>query len=142
MSKVPLTTAGKAASSTDPRTWTTYEAASTSSAGVGLGFVLDGDGIACIDLDHALTPDGVPKPWAAEILRQAGATYAEVSPSGEGLHIFGYADVRQGRRIRRSGGFAVEVYGTGRYLAVTGERFRGAPSTLTDISALTASLTA
>ncbi|MFD8262335.1 DNA primase [Streptomyces griseoluteus] len=140
--KVPLTTAGTAASSTDPRTWTTYEQASASSTGVGLGFVLDGDGVACLDLDHALNADGTPKPWAADILRRAGATYVEVSRSGEGLHVFGYADVRQGRRIRRGGGYAVEVYGDGRFVAITGRRFRGAPSTLADISAVTAALTA
>ncbi|MFD6027404.1 DNA primase [Streptomyces griseoluteus] len=140
--KVPLTTAGKAASSTDPRTWTTHEQASASTVGVGLGFVLDGDGITCLDLDRALNADGTPKPWAADILRRAGATYVEVSRSGEGLHVFGYADVRQGRRIRREGGYCVEAYGTGRFIAVTGRRFRGAPSTLADISAVTAALTA
>ncbi|MFI6660762.1 bifunctional DNA primase/polymerase [Streptomyces sp. NPDC050523] len=141
-SKVPLTTAGKAASSTDPRTWATYDAACSSSAGTGTGFVLNGDGIVCLDLDHALSADGTPKPWAAEILRQAGATYVEVSASGDGLHIFGYADVRQGRRIRREGGYAVEVYGDGRYIAMTGHRFRGAPSTLTELSVLVGQLTA
>ncbi|MET8960954.1 DNA primase [Streptomyces sp. NPDC004074] len=140
--KVPLTTASKAASSTDPRTWTSYGEASASAVGVGRGFVLNGDGIACIDLDHALNADGTPKPWAADVLRQAGATYVEVSASGEGLHVFGYADVRQGRRIRREGGYAVEIYGDGRFIAMTGRRFQSAPSTLSDISALVAGLTA
>ncbi|MEW2257245.1 DNA primase [Streptomyces sp. NPDC047869] len=140
--KVPLTTAGTAASSTDPRTWTSYREAAASTAGVGVGFVLDGDGVACLDLDHALNTDGTPKPWAADILRRAGATYVEVSRSGSGLHVFGYAEVRQGRRIRREGGYCVEAYGAGRFIAVTGRRFRGAPSTLGDIGALTAALTA
>ncbi|WP_329159092.1 DNA primase [Streptomyces sp. NBC_01717] len=139
--KVPITVAGMAASSTDPRTWSSYKEASKSRAGVGLGFVLNGDGIACLDLDHAFAPDGSLKPWAADIVRKAGATYTEVSPSGDGLHIFGYADVRHGRRIRRSDGYAVEIYGTGRYLAMTGDRFRDAPSTLTDLSALVDELT-
>ncbi|MFJ5731119.1 bifunctional DNA primase/polymerase [Streptomyces paradoxus] len=140
--KAPLTTTGRAASSTNPRTWGTYKNAAESVAGVGLGFVLNGDGVACIDLDHALAADGSPKLWAAEILRQAGATYTEVSPSGDGLHIFGYADIRQGRRIRRAGGVAVEVYGDGRYIAMTGQRFQGAPSTLADISELVEQITA
>ncbi|MEW2245681.1 bifunctional DNA primase/polymerase, partial [Streptomyces sp. NPDC026666] len=140
--KVPLTVDGMLASSTDPRTWSTHKDAAASTAGVGLGFVLNGDGIVCLDLDHALCADGNPKPWAAEILRQAGSTYTEVSPSGEGLHVFGYATVRHGRRIRRAGGYAVEVYGDGRYIAMTGERFQGVPSTLTDLSALVADLTA
>jgi primase-polymerase (primpol)-like protein len=141
--KVPLTTAGKAASSTNPRTWTTYAEASSSPVGVGLGFVLsDADRVACIDLDHALNADGSLKPWAEDIVNAAGATYTEVSASGEGLHVFGYADVRQGRRIRREGGYAVEVYGDGRFIAMTSRPYRGAPSTLADISSVARRLTA
>lgn len=140
--KVPLTTVGTAASSTDPKTWATYKTARESVAGVGLGFVLNGDGIVCLDLDHALNPDGSPKPWAQEIVDKAGPTFTEVSPSGDGLHIFGFANVRQGRRIRRAGGFAVEVYGAGRFIAMTGNRFNDAPSALADISALVGQLAA
>ncbi len=141
--KVPLTTAGKAASSTDPRTWVTHDEASSSSAGVGLGFVLsDVDRIACLDLDHAFDDEGALLPWAEDIVSAAGATYTEVSASGEGLHVFGYAYVRQGRRIRREGGYAVEVYSTGRFIAMTNRPFRGAPSTLADINDLVRRLTA
>ena len=39
--KRPVTIAGRSASSTDPTTWTTYEAARASIVGDGLGFVLD-----------------------------------------------------------------------------------------------------
>jgi primase-polymerase (primpol)-like protein len=136
--KVPLTAAGMAASSTDPRTWSTHRVAAASTAGVGLGFVLsDEDDIACVDLDHCLNPlTGRLAPWAAAILRDAGATYVEVSPSGDGLHIWGYATVRQGRRIRRPDGTAVEIYGTGRYIAMTGRRHGSSPSILADLSAV------
>lgn len=142
--KVPLTTGDMPASSTDPRTWSSYKDASASSAGVGTGFVLsDADDIACLDLDHCLNPlTGRLEPWAAAILRDAGATYVEVSPSGDGLHIWGRADVRQGRRIRRSDGTAVEIYGTGRYIAMTGRRHGACPSILADISAVVTKLTA
>ncbi|MFJ4845118.1 hypothetical protein [Streptomyces sp. NPDC088733] len=107
-------------------------------AGVGLGFVLsDVDDVVCIDLDHCLNPlTGRLAPWAEEIVSQAGATFVEVSPSGHGLHVWGRADVRHGRRIRRPDGFAVEVYGQGRFIAVTGTRFRGSPTALADVSAL------
>nr|WSW58513.1 DNA primase [Streptomyces sp. NBC_00998] len=137
--KVPLTTAGTAASSTNPRTWSTYKDAAASTAGVGLGFVLsDEDDIVCIDLDHCLNPlTGRLAPWAAAIVRDAGTTYVEVSPSGDGLHIWGRADVRQGRRIRRPDGTAVEIYGTGRYIAMTGRRHGNAPSVLADVSGVT-----
>lgn len=136
--KVPLTVAGTAASSTDPRTWSTYKDAAASTAGVGLGFVLsDVDDIVCIDLDHCLNPlTGRLAPWAAAIVRDAGTTYIEVSPSGDGLHIWGRANVRQGRRIRRPDGTAVEIYGTGRYIAMTGRRHGSALPMLVDLSML------
>ncbi|MFE0326345.1 bifunctional DNA primase/polymerase [Streptomyces sp. NPDC058960] len=142
--KVPLTTDGMSASSTDPRTWSAHKDAAASTAGVGLGFVLsDVDDIVCIDLDHCLNPlTGRLAPWAAAIIRDAGATYVEVSPSGDGLHIWGRADVRQGRRIRRPDGTAVEIYGTGRYIAMTGRRHGSSPSILADLSAVVSKLTA
>ncbi|WP_459650274.1 hypothetical protein [Kitasatospora sp. Ki12] len=129
------------ASSTDPATWSTYAGAVASMAGVGVGFVLsDADDIACIDLDHCVRPDGSLEPWAATIVKDAGTTYVEVSPSGTGLHIWGYADVRHGRRIRRPDGTAVEVYGAGRYITVTGRRHGDSPSSLGDVSVLVARL--
>lgn len=98
--KVPLTVGDTPASSTDPATWSTHKDAAASTAGAGLGFVLtEDDDIVCLDLDHCIAPlTGRLAPWAAAILRDAGATYVEVSPSGDGLHIWGRADVRQGRR--------------------------------------------
>ncbi|MFE5159162.1 bifunctional DNA primase/polymerase [Streptomyces sp. NPDC056697] len=142
--KRPLTATGMAASTTNPRTWSTYKEATESVAGVGRGFVLsDVDDIVCIDLDHARDPrTGHLEPWAAAIIREAGATYVEVSPSRTGLHIWGRADVRQGRKIRRSDGTAVEIYGWGRFITVTGDRVDGCPSTFADLSGLVAKLTA
>jgi primase-polymerase (primpol)-like protein len=142
--KRPLTVAGTAASSTDSRTWSTHKDAAASTVGAGLGFVLsDVDDIVCLDLDHCMNPlTGRLAPWAAAILRDAGATYVEASPSGDGLHIWGRANVRQGRRIRRPDGTAVEVYGTGRYIAMTGRRHGSSPSILADISTLVAELAA
>lgn len=136
--KVPLTTYGKAASSTDPATWCSYRDAIASRAGVGVGFVLNGDGIACIDLDHCLT-DGVVAPWAQAILERLPATYIEVSPSGDGLHVFGHATVGRGRRVRVEGGRA-EIYDRGRYITVTRDRFNDSPARLADISEVIASL--
>ncbi|MDX3177527.1 hypothetical protein PV382_35555, partial [Streptomyces scabiei] len=92
---------------------------------------------------HCINPlTGRVAPWAAAILRDAGATYVEVSPSGDGLHIWGRAHVRQGRRIRRPDGTAVEIYGTGRYIAMTGCRHGSSPSILADLSAVVSKLTA
>ncbi|WNI28675.1 bifunctional DNA primase/polymerase [Streptomyces sp. ITFR-6] len=142
--KVPLTIGAMPASSTDPRTWSSYTEAVKSTAGVGLGFVLSGvDDVVCIDLDHARNPlTGRTEPWAVAILRDAEGTYVELSPSLTGFHIWGRADVRQGRRIRRPDGTAVEVYGTGRYIAMTGRRHGSCPSILADLSAVVSKLTA
>ncbi|MGH3502777.1 MAG: hypothetical protein ACRDQA_18070 [Nocardioidaceae bacterium] len=132
--KRPLQAAsGRYASSTDPSTWTTYSAALASGHGVGVGFVLNGDGVVCIDLDHCIA-DGVIAPWAQAILDSVDS-YAEYSRSGEGIHIFGYAQVTAGRRIRD--GRNIEIYGTGRYIAMTCDHVAGR-FTLGDISSITA----
>ncbi|MFF1498695.1 DNA primase [Streptomyces sp. NPDC058316] len=130
--KVPLTIGGSVASSTDPSTWSRYRDAATSSAGAGLGFVLNGDGLVCLDLDHCLDQDGAPLPWAQTILDAAGDTWVEVSRSGEGLHVWGRGALEHGRRITFHGG-SVELYATGRYIAVTGRTFGDKPQRLGDV---------
>lgn len=128
--KVPLTIGGATASSTDPSTWARHSDAVRSTAGAGLGFVLDGDGLVCLDLDHCLDADGEPAGWARNILDAAGDTWAEVSVSGDGLHLWGYGELPHGRRITVGGGGSVELYGTGRYIAVTGRTFGDTPRRL------------
>jgi primase-polymerase (primpol)-like protein len=116
--KRPITVTGKPASSTDPATWATFAEAKGSSAGVGLGFVL-GDGIGCVDLDHCLD-GGVLADWAADYIRSVTepVIFAEVSQSGEGVHLFIEAQEAPGRKIRD--GRNIERYTVGRYIAVTG----------------------
>ncbi|MFI7009983.1 DNA primase [Streptomyces sp. NPDC050145] len=138
--KVPVTVGGSVASSTDSSTWSTYRAAARSSAGGGLGFVLDGDGVVCLDLDHALDDQGAPLPWAQRLLDAAAGSWVEVSVSGRGLHIWGYGELPRGRRIAVDGGGSVELYGDGRYIAVTGRTFGGTPRRLGDLSGVIAAL--
>lgn len=126
---------GAVASSTDPTTWSRHAQVRGASR---KGFVLNGDGICCVDLDHCLE-DGRLTNWAKDILRRLPKTYIEVSPSGTGLHIFGYARVPNGRVIRD--GRCVEIYGTGRYIQISGRRFAGSSSHLADISAAVNSVT-
>jgi primase-polymerase (primpol)-like protein len=134
--KRPITVRGAAASVTNPRTWASYEAAKTSARGHGLGFVL-GDGVGCIDLDHALV-GGKPLPWAQKILDRCPSTYVEVSMSGNGLHVFGLLGPGPGRGQHGSDG--VEWYSTGRYIAVTGDRFAGSTTRLADLAGVVATL--
>ena len=124
--KVPLTVGGRAASSTNPASWTTLDKARRARVGVGVGYVL-GDGIGCIDLDDYFTGDEL-KPWAAEIIAANPDTFTEVSMSGRGLHVFGLLPEGAGRVIRD--GRKIEVYSVGRYIALTGRRFGDAAATL------------
>lgn len=113
---MPLTPAGSAASSINPITWSTYDEAIASDVGAGLGFVLNGDGIVCLDLDHCFDGDTLTADAAALVAKCRG-TYIERSPSGDGLHIWGRARLPyRGRKIG-----AVEVYGDARYITITGD---------------------
>lgn len=118
---------GRLASSTNPRTWASYRAARVAPFGVGLGFVV-GDGVGCIDLDHCLI-NGEPTEAAAAFLAGLPATYVEISPSGDGLHVWGLMDEARGSR-RAVDGLQVERYSRGRYITVTGRRFGRAPMAL------------
>jgi primase-polymerase (primpol)-like protein len=120
--KVPVTTAGRNASSTNPSTWTDYATAKASGVGVGLGFVLNGDGVSCIDLDHCVT-DGKPNAKAKAFMERFPGAWVELSPSGDGLHIWGTAPAGPGRRTSIDG-LDVEFYATGRYITVTGRTVR------------------
>jgi len=131
--KVPITFQGNPASSTNSLTWTDFTRASQSQVGDGLGFVLNGDGIICIDLDHCF--DGKPNAEAQVLIDALPNTYIEVSPSGTGLHIWGYAALSKGRRFSRNG-LSVEVYPNGRYLTVTGNALIRAPFQALDLAAI------
>jgi hypothetical protein len=75
--QVPLTVDGRVASSTDPGTWSSYAKARRSTAGAGLGFVLNGDGIVCLDLDRCISESGALSEGAATLLDLTGTTYVE-----------------------------------------------------------------
>lgn len=124
LTKVPLTIENRPASSIDPDTWTDFASAKSSMVGDGLGFALGG-GIACIDIDHCLT-DRVPDARAQAVLDRTLGAYVEISPGGDGLHVWGLAPEQRGRR--RDG---LECYSAGRYMTVTGEVFR--PGGLIDL---------
>lgn len=121
LDKVPLQLTGDNASSTNANTWSSYQDASASTLGLGLGFVL-GDGIGCIDLDHCLVA-GRPTAEARAFLRDYPGHYIEVSPSGDGLHVWGLQKEQGGRR-QSIGGLSVERYSVGRYITMTGNVYQ------------------
>lgn len=135
LTKVPLRINGSVASSTNPDTWCSYAQVRGFST---KGFVLNGDGLVCIDLDKCLL-DGQPTGKGAEVLAMIPPTYVEVSPSGTGLHIWGLGHLDHGRRLQFPTG-TVELYATGRFMTVTGARFRRCPSSLGDLSGVITAL--
>lgn len=121
--KVPYDPAAlcRKASVTDPSTWGTFDQAQTAyeeGNRDGVGLVLAGDGIVGVDLDHVVH-DGVPDPAAMALLDRIGCEFIELSPSGTGLHGWGYGPNIGGRRGKLDG-VSVELYSQGRYLTMTG----------------------
>ncbi|MEC3975096.1 DNA primase [Amycolatopsis sp. H20-H5] len=130
---------GRHASITAPATWSTHEQAASSPHGAGAGFVLNGDGVMCLDLNHCIQEGRLAR-WAARILARCPATYVEVSMSGTGLHVFGRGTVRRARVIRGMNGAAIALHGNRRYIATTGRRWRGSTMHLADLSEIIAVL--
>ena len=84
------------ASVTDPNTWTSYAtalAAVQAGRGEGLSFIqTKQDVFATVDMDNCRNPvTGSVAPWAQLMLEQALHSYAEITPSGYGLRIWGTA---------------------------------------------------
>lgn len=126
-SKRPISLGGWWSSVNDSTTWMSYgEAADAVSRRDvetdGYGFVLNGDGIVCLDLDDCVQ-GGEPTTVARDFVRALGDTYVEFSPSGRGLHVWGFSDIPKGRVIA-AGSLKVEIYPSGRFITMTGKPYR------------------
>jgi primase-polymerase (primpol)-like protein len=111
---------GEMASVTDSRTWSTFEealAAYVRDGWDGIGFVFSsGDPFTGIDLDKVRNPEtGVVEESAQEWLDTFDG-YAEVSPSGKGVHIYIKGKATSRKRSE------IEVYSAERFFTVTGVR--------------------
>lgn len=106
---------GRLASVTDSATWSSFEDACTASKNYdGLGFVFTAeDPFVGVDFDHCFTY-GLLDPWVAQQLQQLDS-YAELSPSGTGLHVICKGQLPAS--VKRS---QCELYDQGRYFTVTG----------------------
>ncbi len=128
---------GKAASSTDPSTWTSYDTAIAAVKRYGLagvGFVFTaGDSFCGVDLDDCRNPDtGEIAECAQDIIAKLNC-YSEVSPSQTGVKIFIRAKLPANAKHNtpyQAG--SVEVYDRGRYFTVTGAHVEGTPATIED----------
>jgi primase-polymerase (primpol)-like protein len=128
---------GALASSTNPRTWSTFDEALAAYERGGLdgvGLVLhkekgdEGPGLVGIDLDKCRDPQtGAVEPWALEVVNKINS-YTELSPSGTGLRIFLRGKLPPNGR--KKGPY--ENYEWGRYVTVTGRHVEGTPPTVED----------
>ncbi len=130
--KVPINPhTGKAASSTNQNTWGSVEDAQTAQATHkldGIGYVLNGDGIVVIDLDHCLQEDG-PTPLAQHLVNRF-KSLTEVSPSGTGLHIFVKGKLPNGNISSAHAAYGIEAYEQKRYITWTGSRWPNTPDSI------------
>jgi RecA-family ATPase len=128
--KVPYRTDGVKASTTNPNDWTDFATACRAfdpAKHSGLGFVLTKeDNIVCIDLDDCIR-DGQICDEAMNIVRIINS-WTEISQSGKGLHIFvkGSKPTDKSKATPRTFK-AIEVYDSGRYIAMTGNHLPGTP---------------
>lgn len=114
--KVPYNINGYKASVTNPQTWNSFDEVvqAVNNGFDGIGFVLtENDPYAFIDLDHTEDQEEFTKQQA--IYNNFINTYAELSPSGRGLHIIMKGRLPQGRRRG-----SVEIYSSQRFMTMTG----------------------
>jgi primase-polymerase (primpol)-like protein len=122
--KVPYCAVDRKASSTDPATWLSFEAAWAlyERGGFdGVGYVFSPDDSYCgIDLDPELLEGD-----RQTILKRFNC-YTELSPSGHGQHIIVKATLPGGGRKKGP----LEVYDRARYFTITGKRMSAYPPTI------------
>lgn len=92
----------------------------------GLGLILNGDGLVAVDLDDCLDVAGLKAPGVDELLSRLGGGYVEISPSGNGIHAFGFSSFNLHKGINATlGDLHVEMYCEKRYMTVTGNLVGG-----------------
>lgn len=120
-SKVPMRAfEDKAASSTDPRSWSSFgiaEGAVQVQRYDDIGFVFADNGYVGIDIDIGYDEDGFPTELASDIIGKC-KSYTEKSRSGRGFHILLKGDLPFKGKNNLAG---VEIYRASRYFIMTGD---------------------
>lgn len=130
--KVPVQASGAVARVNDSSTWGIFNELIESGRRLdGVGFVLTDSPYIGIDIDDCMDGGRLQrKAW--KVVERFGS-YAELSPSGSGVHIIGRGRAvfpssgsQDGRRLSGAMGFkSFEVYNSARYLTVTGRFLDG-----------------
>ena len=113
---------GQRASIQNPAHWVDFETAVKAMPYYdGIGFVLtENDPFCCIDFDNHSGECVLEK---HELRAKHFKSFCEVSPSGNGLHVWLKGSVPSGKEIPGIGG----VYSKDRYITITGNTFIDAP---------------
>lgn len=135
--KVPFdANTGREASSIDPATWTTFDAALAYYRNhpeiQGVGFVFTaGDPYCGIDLDGCITNGQVGA--QAQAIIDEFASYTEISPSGNGVKIFIIGTKPEDAKCQKNEVFGcgkIEVYDDKRFFTTTGQPLPSTPNTV------------
>lgn len=126
--KVPLNARTlHAASTTDPRTFATYDEALAVARqhSLYIGFVFTAEDPYCgVDLD---APDDDAQVARHQLIFENVVTYTELSVSGKGLHLIARATIPHAMKRDK-----VEVYDRERYFIFTGNVMQGRPTEILD----------
>ena len=94
--KIPLgARLGERGDHADESTWGTFNECvkNLENDQQGIGYVLTGGDIHCLDIDHCCKKDGIPCNEAMFLLSRLGS-WSEYSVSGQGIHVFFKGNVR------------------------------------------------
>lgn len=127
MTKIPYQVNGIKASTTDPKTWDTYENVIKASGFDGIGFVFDFP-YAGIDLDHYRDPETGEISEYAKLVIAALNSYTEISPSGAGCHVLVQGTLKSSGNKNTE--LRIEMYDHARFFTVTGNHLYGTPLTI------------
>jgi hypothetical protein len=132
--KVPYQTSGRTwgASTTNPKHWGSYEQSVKVYEDAirwkmvekwdGVGFVFNKD-YTGIDYDHCIEEGKLSELPGTRI--EAIDSYAEISPSGTGIHQIVRGTIPRGRKLPD-----IEMYDHGRFFTFTGQHLIGTPATI------------
>jgi len=121
--KIPYTQNNRYASVTEPGDWLPYAEVNNAHQEYesydGIGVVLN-DTILGVDIDNCLVDGCITDP-EVEAFVESNATYTEISPSGNGLHMLFKLTAPMYETGKRNETY--EIYSTGRYLTFTGNLY-------------------
>jgi hypothetical protein len=136
--KIPLCDKGTftdAGSSTDPNTWGEFDNVLSSMDKFktsGIGFVLTKEShVFCVDIDQCVDDNNGISDFGLKVLDVFGdKTYVELSFHNDGLHIMARGNLPDYEKGGERKG--IEIYDSGRYIAITGKRKKSSSFDLTD----------